>query len=164
MVDQAQVKSTNGSAESPPRAVARSATEFIHDVLTLAELQGKLLVVDFRSGVRKLLWPTIGLAVGCVLALCCVPLALAALALAIAESTTLTHSQALGLVLAGAILAAAILVAGAALYLRHSWTIFDRSRTELTRNVQWSKEMLRKLGRDAPRRATTFVASTRSHN
>jgi hypothetical protein len=42
---------------------------------------------------------------------------------------------------------ATVLIAGAVIYLRHGWTMFDRSWTELWRNLQWSKEMLRRLGR-----------------
>src|SRR5688572_25706998 len=98
MVDQATVKSTNGRAESPPHAVVRSASEFVHDVLTLAELQGKLFMVDFQDGLKKLIWPAIGLAVGGVLALCCVPLALTTIALAIEELTTLSFAQSFGIV------------------------------------------------------------------
>jgi hypothetical protein len=155
MVDQAPLKSTNGRgesprSESPPRAVARSAAEFVHDVLTLAELQGKLFVVDFENGLQKLIWPAIGLAVGAVLALCCVPLALATLALVIDETTRLTLAQSFGMVLGGAVLVAALLIAGAVMYLRHGWSMFDRSWTELSRNLQWSKEMLRRLGRRSP--------------
>jgi hypothetical protein len=155
MVDQAPVKPTNGRAESPSHAVVRSASEFVHDVLTLAELQGKLFVVDFQVGLKKLIWPTIGLAVGGVLALCCVPLALTTIALAIKEFTTLSFAQSFGIVLAGSLLIALVLVGAAILYLRNVWTMFDRSRTELSRNLQWSKETLRRFGRGAPRTAST---------
>ena len=147
MVDQAQVNSANGRAESSPRAMARSAAELMHDVLTLAELQSKLLVVDCQTGLRKLIAPAACLGVGVVLALCCVPLALTTIALAITESTTLTASQSFGIVLAGALLVALILLGGAILYLRNSWTLLDRSLTELKYNLQWSKEMLRRLSR-----------------
>ena len=153
MVDQAPLKSTNGRSESPPRAVARSAAEFVHDVLTLAELQGKLLVVDVETGLQKLIWPAAGLVVGVVLALCCVPLGLAAIALAIDETTRLTLAQSFGVVLGGAALVASVLIVGAVMYLRHGWNMFDRSRSELSRNLQWSKDMLRRLGR-GPSRAT----------
>ena len=57
MVDQAQVTATNGRNELPPQAVARGASEFMHDVVTLAELQGKLVVIDFRDGMAKLITP-----------------------------------------------------------------------------------------------------------
>jgi len=151
MVDQAPLKSANGRAESPPQAMARSAGELVDDVLTLAELQGKLLVVDFETGLQKLIWPAVVLAAGAIVALGSVPVALAALALAIDETTRLTLAQSFGVVLAGATLVAIVLIAASVSYLRHSWSMFDRSWTELWRNVQWSKEMLRRLGRRSAR-------------
>ncbi len=151
MVDQAPLKSTNGRSESPPRAVARSAAEFVHDVLTLGELQGKLFIVDVETGLQKLIWPAVGLAVGAVMALCCVPLGLATIALAIDETTRLTLAQSFGVVLGGAALFAVLLVTAAVMYLRHGWNMFDRSRTELSRNLQWSKDMLRRWGRRSTR-------------
>jgi hypothetical protein len=149
MVDQATLKSSNGRGVSPPRAVAKSAAELLHDVLTLAELQGQLLKVDCQSGLRKLIVPAICLAFGTVLALCCVPLALTAIALGLAETTALIHSQSFAIVLVGAAIVAAVLVIAAVTYLRHGWQMFDRSQTELARNLQWSKEMLKRLGRGA---------------
>ena len=147
MVGQAQMNTANGRSESPPRAVARSASELLHDMFTLAELQGQLLVVDFQSGLRKLLLPGICLAVGGVLALCCVPLALAALGLASAETTALTYAQAFGCVLGGAVVVSAVLIVAAIMYLRSGWRLLDRSRTELRRNLQWTKDMLQRLSR-----------------
>jgi hypothetical protein len=116
-------------------------------MLTLVELQGQLFVVDFELGLRKLLLPGICLAVGGVLALCCVPLALAALGLAIAETTSLTYSQAFGCVLGGAVVVSSVLIVAAISYLRSGWRLLDRSRTELKRNLQWTKEMLQRLSR-----------------
>jgi hypothetical protein len=150
MVDQTPLKSSNGRSTSPPRAVAKSAAELLHDVLTLAELQGKLLVVDCQTGLRKLIVPAVCLAFGTVLALCCVPLALTAIALGLAETTALTHSQAFAVVLVGAVVVAAVLVIAAVGYLRHGWSMLERSHTELTRNLQWSKDMLKRLGRGGP--------------
>ena len=53
MVDQAEMKPTNGHTELPPRAVAREPAEFLHDLTILAELQAKLLVVDCRQGMHQ---------------------------------------------------------------------------------------------------------------
>lgn len=153
MVDQAPLTTNGSRTESPPRAVARIAAELAHDVLLLAELQGKLFVVDFEAGLRTLILPGICLAIGTVLTLCCVPLALAVVALALNEFTTLSLAQSFAIVLAGALLFAAALLSGAVAYLHQSWSMFDRSRTELQRNLQWSKEMLRRLGRGSPRAA-----------
>ena len=80
MVDQVQINPTNGRTELPPRAVARNTAEFLHDVATLAELQGKLALVDLREGVAKLLFPVGLLGAGAAVALGCVPIALMAIA------------------------------------------------------------------------------------
>src|SRR5688500_2820931 len=90
MVDQADVKPTNGRdegrSELPPRAVARSTGEFLHDVTTLAELQGKLLLVESKQGLTKLVMPIALLVLGVVIALGCVPIALAALAITLVQA------------------------------------------------------------------------------
>src|SRR6476619_1552907 len=57
MLDQTEVKPTNGHTELPPRAMARSTAELLHDMVTLAELQGKLALLDLREGFAKLLAP-----------------------------------------------------------------------------------------------------------
>ena len=48
MVDQAQItaaeKTESNGRELPPRTVARNTAEFLHDIATLAELQGKLVL------------------------------------------------------------------------------------------------------------------------
>jgi hypothetical protein len=149
MVDQAQVraedKGSNGRGELPPRAVARSTGEFLHDVTTLAELQGKLLLVDCQNGLRKLLVPIVTLVVGLVVAIGCVPIALAALALTIVEMTELSIAASLGIsLLVGLILAAALTV-GAYFWLRSGLSFLDRSYYEWTRNVAWAKDMMKRL-------------------
>lgn len=69
MVDQAEVTTADGRTELPPRAVARGTAEFFHDVTTLAELQGKLVIVDLREGVSKLVIHAVLLVVGAVIGL-----------------------------------------------------------------------------------------------
>ena len=99
MVDQADVKPTNGHdggrSELPPRAVARSTGEFLHDVTTLAELQGKLLVVDCKQGLSKLVVPMTLLVLGIVIALGCVPIALAALAITLVQAADFSLASAM---------------------------------------------------------------------
>jgi hypothetical protein len=149
MVDQTQVrvddKPTNGRGELPPRAMARSTGEFLHDVITLAELQGKLLSVDCKNGLQKLLIPIITLVVGLVVAIGCVPVALAALALTIVEFTELTLAASLGISLLVGLVLAAILSVGAYYWLRNGFSFLDRSYYEWTRNVAWAKDMMKRL-------------------
>src|SRR5688572_5913699 len=118
MVDQADVKpmngrNDNGRSELPPRAVARSTGEFLHDVTTLAELQGKLLLVDCKQGLSKLIMPIALLVLGIVIALGCVPIALAALAITLVQAAEFSLAAAMGIALAvGVVLALAVSLAG----------------------------------------------------
>jgi hypothetical protein len=125
--------------------MARSTGEFLHDVTTLAELQGKLLLVDCQNGLRKLLIPIVTLVVGLVVAIGCVPIALAALALTIVEFTELTLAASLGIALLMGLLLAAILTVGAYFWLHNGFTFLERSYYEWTRNVAWAKDILKRL-------------------
>ena len=57
MLDQTEVNPTNGHTELPPRAMARSTSELLHDMATLAELQGKLALLDLREGFTSSSFP-----------------------------------------------------------------------------------------------------------
>jgi hypothetical protein len=154
MVDQTKVNTSNGY-ETPPRAVARSTAEFLHDILTLAELQGRLLVLDGQSELRKLIFPLVILVTGAVVCLSCLPIALAALALLLVEAAEFTLAQAFGIALLVGLALGGVLVMGGVFYLRSGWTLFERSRTEWQRNVQWAKDVLRRAGRRAPETIST---------
>jgi uncharacterized membrane protein YqjE len=158
MVDQAQITPTqcrpsNGRSELPPRAVARSTAEFLHDITTLAELQGKLLVVDLQDGVKKLVISTIMVVLGTIVALGTVPIALAALALTIAyfvpEWPLAAH---FGIaLLIGLVLAAALAVPALYAIKKNVW-MFERTRDEWRKNMQWAKDAMRRMsqGSSAP--------------
>jgi len=154
MVDQTKVNTSNG-CETPPQAVARSTAEFLHDILTLGELQARLLVLDGKTDLKRLIFPFVVLATGAVICLSCVPVALAALALVLVEAAEFTHAQAFGIALLVGLGLGGILVLGAAFYLRSGWTLFERSRIEWQRNVQWAKDVLRRAGRRSPESLTT---------
>lgn len=140
------MKTTNGQTELPPRTVAREAVEFVHDVTTLAELQGKLLIVDCKQGMHRVVLPTAALVIGIVLALSCVPVALAALILTLIEITSLTPAQACGITLLISAVLAIVVIRIAIWRLRHGMGLFDRSFREWRQNVQWTRFMLRRLG------------------
>jgi hypothetical protein len=149
MVDQTQMtgteKPTNGRSESPPRAVARNTAEFLHDLTTLAELQGKLLLIDCQQGLRKLLVPIVTLLVGLTVAVGCVPVALAALAVALVETTELSLAASLGVAVLSGLVLAAVFTTAAYLWLRDGFTFLERSYYEWGRNRLWAKDMLKRL-------------------
>ena len=146
MVDQAQV---NGAAkvEAAPRAVARNTGELLQDLVTLAELQARLLVLDVRDGAQRLLWPVGLLLVGTAIAVACLPVAFITVALALVETTKLTLAQAFGVsLLSGMVLTTLIAGLGWALFRRRP-DLLERSRAEWQQNVKWTKHALRRLGK-----------------
>ena len=150
---------TNGrSNELPPRAVARSTAEFLHDITTLAELQGKLLVIDLQEGVKKLVISTILLVLGTIIALGTVPIALATVAFLITYFTELPLVCTFGIaLLVGLVLAAALAIPALFALKKNVW-MFDRSRDEWIRNMQWAKEAMRRM---SGRESTSPAASGR---
>jgi len=146
MLDQTEVKPSNGTAELPPRAMARSTSELLHDMATLGELQGKLVLVDLREGVTKLLVPA-GLAImGAGIGLGCVPIALMTLALSLEKLTNLSPPVCFAIAFGVGLLIAAALVIPALATLKTGVHIFDRSLAEWRRNRQWAKETLKRMG------------------
>jgi hypothetical protein len=151
MVDQAQqVNQSNGAGRTevaPPRAVARSAGELIQDIVTLAELQGKLVMIDAHEGVSTMLASVAVLVVGLACAFSCIPVALATLALVLVETTQLTAAQAFGIALGVGLVLAALMIGGAILALRGRSGIFARSQAEWRQNVKWAKDAIQRLSR-----------------
>jgi hypothetical protein len=158
MLDQAEVKPTNGHTELPPRAMARSTSELLHDMATLTELQGKLALLDLREGFAKLLVPA-GLAViGAGVGLGAVPIGLMTLALSLEKLTKLSPPVCFAIAFGTGVLLAAILAIPALATLKTGVRMFDRSLAEFRRNRQWAKETLKRIGQSgaytAPRPPT----------
>jgi len=151
MLDQTEVKPTNGHTELPPRAMARSTSELLHDMATLAELQGKLALLDLREGFIKLLVPA-GLAVvGAGIGLGCVPIALMTLALSLEKLTNLSAPVCFAIAFGVGLLLAAVLVIPALANLKTGLRMFDRSLAEWRRNRQWAKETLKRMAQSGAR-------------
>ena len=161
MVDQAQIKPTNGHSELPPRAVARNAAEFMHDVATLAELQGKLAMLDLSDGVSKLLWPVALVAAGAAVALGSIPIALMTLALTLQETTTLSPPICFAIALGVGVVVAALLIVPSIGALKRGVRMFDRSLHEWGRNRLWAKETLKRLSQSGTRPPTPATSGSR---
>jgi len=146
MVDQAEVTSADGRTELPPRAVARGSAEFLHDFTTLAELQGKLFLLDLSEGLSRLRTAAVALVLGVVIVLGCIPVALMTLALVLNATTSLNEATCFGIALATGLVLALLLLIPAYFGLRN-WTSFlDRSYAEWRRNLQWFKDTLKRFG------------------
>jgi ABC-type enterochelin transport system permease subunit len=148
MVDQAKV--TSDPATSPTRAFARNTAEFVHDVVTLGELQVSLLKLDVAQMAGRLVVPAIVLAVGAVIVLSCVPILLAALALTMVEVWRWSLPQAFFFALGCGLLLGGVACLSRVFAIRHRVAVLERSRNELVQNVSWIKQVLKRLGAPHP--------------
>ena len=145
MVGETTMNQRNGSTSTPapPNAVAKDMGELTHDLVSLAELQFELFRNDRRKGLKGLLLPIALLLFAGIVAAGTVPVALMFLAEFLAHAAGLSRAAAFAIAaLGGFIVAAALGVTG--------WSrihgvarVFQRSREELTRNMNWIKHVLK---------------------
>ena len=155
MVAQTPVSTTNGSdggRPSPPQAMARNTGELLGDAMTLAELQGKLLLVDAQEDLKRLILPVALLVTGAVLALTCLPIAMVTIALGLIAGAELAPWLAFLVTLGGALVLAVVLILAGVWYFRHGLTFLSRSRAEWDQNIRWFKSLVRRLGAGSPSR------------
>lgn len=143
--------------ESPDVKVKRSVVsnvgEIVGDAATLAELQFQLLQVDAKESIRHLIFPTAVTTVGLLLAAGCFPVALIVIASLLHELADLPMYASGGIaLLIGAVTAAAMIVVGM-LGLKRAVKYFDRTISELKRNIAWLKQLKGGLGADQPESA-----------
>jgi len=137
----------------PPEYAGTAAVKHLgnlgHDITSLAELQLKLLAADAREAGRRAALP-LGLLVGAAaVALGCVPVLLFALAAALQQAglsgpVALALSALVGLAVAGVLGWFGWSLIGS------SFVSLERSREELTRNLQWIKSALASRGDGTP--------------
>lgn len=132
----------NGATHFPPRTVARNVGQFAHDVVSLAELQTELLKVDAEDYLKRTAKPLIALAITVVVALGCVPMALATLALGLVQAGLQTWLAFLIATATGLIIASVSGIAGW-LWINKSFDAFRRSRQEFRSNLTWIKLALK---------------------
>jgi len=156
MVDQATISEpswTPGSSTRRPSAAAgvrNGVGDLMYDVVTLSELQAKLLAVDAREGVEKAKFPLVLLGAGAAFALGASPVLLLALGECLVlwldweRAPAYVVSALLGAVVGGGLLYAAVQQLGAVT------NVFDRSQAEFADNVRWVKYALTR-GRRPPR-------------
>ncbi len=137
---------TNNS--SPTGVLRRSLNQLAKDVITLCELQAELLQVDLREWLRRCVGPAAALVVAAViLALASMPVALMGLAYCLVEFAGLPVAASLLIAAAAGLTLAGICGLAAWRILKRERGTFTRFKVELTRNVQWLKQV---LSRSAP--------------
>ena len=126
---------------SPPQAVAKNAGEFVHDVVTLAELQAALFKEEMSTGLFRLLRVVGVFVIAFAIAVSCLPIALIAVAyLFHAYGWSLAASFAWSTAI-GLLVALACGGTGWMLFSR-SKPVLMRSKRELQQNVSWLKQVL----------------------
>ncbi len=125
---------------------ARSVGQILHDILTLGQLQAQLFTLDANEAGSRIQRPIAALAVGAVLAICAVPVALFGIALLLVDVAGMSRLAAVWITFIFAIFVAASLVGYAIAWFRKPPGIFTHSREELVNNVERVKEMLHRSG------------------
>ena len=130
--------------------------ELTHDIVSLAELQFELFRIDCREGLKRMLIPVALLLSAGIVAAGTVPVALIFMAEFLTQVAGLSRAAAFSIAaLSGFIVAVAMGVVGWS-SLRGVVHVFARSREELTRNMTWIKQALK---RPAPDRITATSGS-----
>jgi len=149
MADQATMNNGRKPAEYAGRAAVKHLGNLGHDITSLAELQLKLAAADARETGRRAALPLGLLLAAAAVALGCVPVLLFALAAALQQAglsspVALALSALVGLAVAGTLGWLGWSLIGS------SFVSFERSKEELTRNLQWVKNALASRGDGKP--------------
>jgi uncharacterized membrane protein YqjE len=123
------------------RSLVGGVGEIIGDFVTLAELQFQLLVVDSRESARKLVLPAIVATIGLLLLAGCFPVLLMFIGIMLYDLAGLSASLSAGIaLLIGFVLAVTLTWLGLA-GLKKAFNYFERSVSELKKNVEWLKQL-----------------------
>jgi uncharacterized membrane protein YqjE len=133
----------NGRLRTKMPDVAGSVSELAHDVIELSELQAKLFALDLKRSSQRTRTVLILAIVGLCILLGTIPVALLALAHLLIEQLGWAQSAALGVAALVGLGLAAILVGIAWAMIKSGLLSLQRSREELSRNIEWLKSMLR---------------------
>ncbi len=133
--------------EPPLRSAARNTSEFAEDILTLAELQIQLALLDCREWAGLQMRPTLLAIAAGIIALGMVPICFLALAAALVEFALLSMTQALALSAVTGIIISGVLLICAYKTFQAIHTPFTRSLREWDSNLRWFRNMMRREGR-----------------
>ena len=123
-----------GSNSSQPALIGEVRSFFTH-ARQLASLQGMLLAKDLKESRARMVRSAIVLVTGAILFAGCVPVAMVAAALILANFTQLDTGWCMLIVSGIALVVATILLFMSMRWLRGSMQTFDRSREEFGKNI-----------------------------
>ncbi len=136
MVGETEMNQHNGSKSGSEGSAVAQVGRLIRRILDLTELQGELFKIDAREGGKALAIPAILIATGIVLGFGGILVLLLALAEGLQRIGLSEAASFLGAGFFGLILAAGAIWSGW-YFLRKAVAAFDRSKTELQRNIAW---------------------------
>lgn len=136
---------------TPTEGVRHGLAGLLHDVMTLAELQLKLLAVDAKEASGRAVLPVALLGGAAVFALSALPLLLVALAQLLRDQAGWPPAAATATAVVIGLIVAGVLAAVGAIRLRRVLDPLARSRDEFERNVTWLKNALKR--QEAQKRA-----------
>ena len=115
-----------------------------HDIVSLAELQYELFRNDCRAGLKGLLIPVVLLLAAGIVAFGTVPIALILVAEFLVQAAGLSRAAAFSIAAMSGFIAATVIGVVGWLHIRGVGRVFQRSRDELTRNLTWIKDTLKR--------------------
>ncbi len=135
-----------------PGAVVTNVAEFTENLLTLAELQGRLTSIELKQNVQAVKFGGGLMMVGAVVGIAGLPIALAGIAELLVTMLGMNRGLALLSVAVASFAIAGTCVAIAAARLRASDMGFPLSKEEFTRNLNWVRTVLLHSGRSVQAR------------
>jgi hypothetical protein len=148
MVGKTTMNLHNESTPAQPNGVAKDVGELTSDVMSLAQLQLELFTTDCRTGMRGLLTPVVLLLGAGLAALGTVPVVLLLLAETLVRVAGFSQLAALSTAALSGVFVAIVLGIVGWSQVRGVGRVFQRSREELIRNLNWIKHSLH--GPEAP--------------
>ena len=142
MVGETTMNVRNESTPAPPDGVAKDMGELTSDVMSLAQLQLELFTTDCRTGMKGLLTPVVLLLGAGLAAFGTVPVVLLLIAEVLVHVAGLSPLAALSTAALTGLFAAIVLGIVGWSQVRGIGRVFQRSREELIRNLNWIKHSL----------------------
>ena len=153
MADQASVNGrATGSVPGKSSAEGDGVAEFIDDLASLAELQGKLATADFRDASRKSTVPMVLTMVGLAMMVASFPVALLGTASLVASALRIHQGWAMLMTAGVATALGGVTAFLGGRRLTHSFDSFRRSRKQLMLNLSWVRTVLVRRARPHARR------------
>jgi len=121
-----------------------SFSSLAHDALELAELQTQLLKMDAKATSKRIQLTAILVAVGLVVLLASLPVALITVAETIVVQSSLGTPVAYAITTLSALVLSAALIGTGYWRLKSGVTTFERSSHEFRKNLDWIKSSLKK--------------------